>query len=698
MLTTLLLATATQLAPLASGLTEPPVTYVLDYGSDHVGNADWLAGVAAAPPELLHLGKDVPMTHNWGPIRALGGENQAFGKGDDVKRLSPAEVTQRINDLTAMVRSLHDAGVKMVMPYICGMTVAGHHKKRTGFWSFYDDWQKYSGPFMLGLRPAPDPAKWLQLDPQGNFQRFYKYDGDFYPAYEPNHRYAACVNNPNWQHWLTRVVKLLVRCGYDGTFVDNGASERCYCEQCQKLFRDWAKKRGLGSDDIKQAVPGGDARLYEEAQRFWMESLHQFQLRLRTAAVSAAASAGKGDKAARSFKIFPNGGHNRYEAVRLVFADSDYVMFEKSQGQFGTHPGLADGKHVNHNVTELKFVQCVRKMVKPIILTRSGYPKKQPQFEMNRASAALGCAEMAAFGNGGGFLIPPKLPDGPAVLKQWRGFYDRNADLYRSNDSFAAVGVVFWSEQKLAGNKKHAAAAEQVGSQLLAGHVPFDYVTEESFTTNNFLRRYPALVVPEISRAEPKWLGIIADWVRDGGNALLVGEHPEDSPLVALAKSRGQAKGLVMRMASLASPDAVPSWLNNYVHVNGSVFDEDERPELKNVFVNAFTRRDRATWDVRACYHIVNYNVPLGVNAPPPAPIENIMMRLPVPLDLKPRGITALDPDSPEAARPEWRAGEHSLLVKLPRLSIYKVIVVDYASTKPPPPPKPKSDRRGFDF
>ncbi|OHE75176.1 MAG: hypothetical protein A2107_03920 [Verrucomicrobia bacterium GWF2_62_7] len=151
-------------------------------------------------------------------------------------------------------------------------------------------------------------------------------------------------------------------------------------------------------------------------------------------------------------------------------------------------------------------------------------------------------------------------------------------------------------------------------------------------------------------------------------------------------------------MASLASPDAVPSWLNNYVHVNGSVFDDDERPELKNVFVNAFTRRDRATWDVRACYHIVNYNVPLGINAPPPAPIENIMLRLPVPQDLKPRGITALDPDSADAARPEWRAGEHSLLVKLPRLSIYKVIVVDYASTKPPPPPKMKSDRRGLDF
>ncbi|MBM3891395.1 MAG: hypothetical protein FJ388_19965, partial [Verrucomicrobia bacterium] len=225
MIATVLLATATQLTTTGiTGLTEPPVVYVLDYGSNHVGNVEWLTSVRNAPPELLHLGKDVPMTHNWGPIQALGGENQAHGKGDAITRLTPAEVNQRIGDLTAMVNSLHQSGVKMVMPYICGMTMAGHHEKRAGFWEFYDNWDKYSSAFNLSLRPGPDPAKWLQLDPQGGFQRFYKYDGDFYPPYEPNHRYAACVNNPNWQHWISRVVKLIVRCGYDGAFVDNGAS------------------------------------------------------------------------------------------------------------------------------------------------------------------------------------------------------------------------------------------------------------------------------------------------------------------------------------------------------------------------------------------------------------------------------------------------------------------------------------------
>ncbi len=663
-----------------TGLTDPPVTYVLDYGSNHVGNAEWLARVAAAPPELLHLGKDVPMNHSWGPVRALGGENQAFGKGDAITLLKPAEVRQRMTGIATMVRSLHDAGVKMVMPYVCSMTLAGHDRKRTGFWAFYDQWIKYANGFDLGLRPAPDPAKWLQRQHDGSFQRFYKYDGDFYPPYEPNHRYAACANNPNWQHWLSRVVMLAAKCGYDGVFTDNGASQRCYCAECQKEFRTWAREHKIAQNDLLKATTE-NAERYEQAQRFWLESMHRLQLRLRTAVA----------KLNSNFKIFANGGHNRPEAVKLAFADSNFVMFEKSFGERGTHPGLA-GDRVNHNVVELKYVQCLRKMVKPIILTRSGYPKSQPEFEMNRASAALGCAEMAAFGNGGGFLIRPNWPDGAAVVKQYRAFYEKNAELYRANDSFVAVAVVYWGEQKLAGNKKHAEVVRQVSDQLLAARVPFDYVVEDCFT-NNFIRRYPALVLPEITRAEPKWLETVASYIQQGGSVMIVGAHPENSPVLPLVQTRAVGgRGLTKRIETLDEPDAISSWLNDYVHVGAQILADDGREELRRVFVNSFARRGRETGDVRMALHFVNYNVPLGVNAPPPKPLTDLMLRIPVPPNLKLRSLTALDPDSPTAEQPGWKQGEGNLLVKLSRLNIYKALVVDFLSTVPPPPPIKKSD------
>src|SRR5690606_29614912 len=57
--------------------TVPPVYYLIDYGQGHIDNPDYVAWIAELPPDLLHFGKDVPMTHLYGPIAAVGGENQA---------------------------------------------------------------------------------------------------------------------------------------------------------------------------------------------------------------------------------------------------------------------------------------------------------------------------------------------------------------------------------------------------------------------------------------------------------------------------------------------------------------------------------------------------------------------------------------------------------------------------------------------
>ena len=98
------------------------------------------AGFEAAElckPDVLHLGKDVPFTHNWGPIAGWGGENQWCGKTPEDKkayqrRLSPAELREKIKAIKAMVERLHASGVDEVMPYVGAMTVAGDWERRTG--------------------------------------------------------------------------------------------------------------------------------------------------------------------------------------------------------------------------------------------------------------------------------------------------------------------------------------------------------------------------------------------------------------------------------------------------------------------------------------------------------------------------------------------------------------------------------------
>ena len=267
--------------------TSLPFTYVLDYGSKHLGNPAYVPTVATAPPTLLHLGKDVPFNHGWGPVKALGGENQAHGRGDAITRISPDQVRQRIDGLRKMVAALHASGVRWVTPYICGMTVNGDPERRTGFWNFYDHWDAYR-PLGLAARPPADPVKWLQRHPDGTRRNYYGYDftKGFYPPFKVNHRCAACWRSPGWRTWLCEVVRFAAKCGHDGVFVDNGCSQRCTCTRCLAAFRAFVRRRHtpaearrlFGNTPIdKLTFPTDRAQhgtpLYAEMNRFWCETV-----------------------------------------------------------------------------------------------------------------------------------------------------------------------------------------------------------------------------------------------------------------------------------------------------------------------------------------------------------------------------------------------------------------------------------------
>jgi hypothetical protein len=431
--------------------TSPPVTYVLDYGQGHIGNPDYIAAVAKSPPTILHLGKDLVMSHNWGPIEGVGGENQAGGRGDAIRRLSVEETRQRYHALEEMVDNLHAAGVPWVMPYICSITIGGHHERRTGFWEFYDHWDEY---LELGLpeRPELDPADWMQRLPDGTMKPTYgsKPDEDeFYPAYEPNLRYAACVNNPGWRTWIDAVVRLVAAVGYDGAFIDNGSTQQCYCEFCAEKYQDFLRARYSDAEieELFGAGPGEQIALtpppargeeitigWAESQRFWRESIYDHQQAMKRA----------GEEVSDHFILFPNGGHNRPETVKQSYRDTEYVMYELSVGDYGTNPGLVRSRIVddihmnvrNNHIWELKYTQATRTGVGALLLTRGGYPGTRAAWALNPMTAALGNAEAAAFGSGSGFLLRPRWDEYDEVLNRYRSFFEDNVAVY--------AGLVPW--------------------------------------------------------------------------------------------------------------------------------------------------------------------------------------------------------------------------------------------------------------
>jgi len=680
-------------------LTKAPLTYILDYGREHVGSPAYVEMIAKAPPTLLHLGKDVPFTHSWGPIQALGGENQAYGKRrpyadeDFIRRLSPDETQQRVADLTKLVADLHRAGVKWVTPYICSMTMGGHPERRAGFWEFYDHWNEYRA---FGLRPRPliDPIQWMQRGPDGAVVFFYKFEGAFYPSYEPNIRYAACQNNPLWRHWTEKVVENVARCGFDGVFVDNAGSLRCHCSFCKEKWRSWidaryspAQRQELFGTEQPELSDGKEpGLLWAETSRFRCASLAE-----HLAAIRAAGQRITG----RPFVVFPNGGEKRPEHVLHIYPDADLIMFERSVGPNGTHPGMvlrpiAEDvcvKKYNDNVFEYKFVQCLRRKVRPIMLTRPGWQVPTAErllLEMNPGGAALGNAEAAAFGGGGAFLqrADPALMQ---VQKQYRQFFEQHAALYEGLDSWAEVGVAVFPDLGWLGNKVHQLAVRTATRHLTDGHVLFDYLIDDQFTATA-LRKYTAVVLPSVSHLSPQHAAALVQYVREGGTAIVMGASaefdqlgrkqemsrlaeilaaPADRASLAVKRVGKGAAGYVQQIPSEGT--ALVEWLEKLSGRTLAVLAGDNTSERAKVRINAFRRPGTQQFVV----HLVNYNVPLGVKAREPEPQGPLDVVLRLPEAGRLWKVRAYDPQGQTIELPAKVDGK-TVRFTLPELRIYR--------------------------
>ena len=119
----LAVVTAAHAAPPLSGR---PFIYVIDYSDRWVTDPAATERLGPEPPDILHIGKAVPITHSWGPIPYMAGENQdTGGKGhtlnlESIRLLSPEELTAKIEQIEAAVQRLHDAGLTDVKVLVSG--------------------------------------------------------------------------------------------------------------------------------------------------------------------------------------------------------------------------------------------------------------------------------------------------------------------------------------------------------------------------------------------------------------------------------------------------------------------------------------------------------------------------------------------------------------------------------------------------
>ena len=310
-------------------VTTPPIIYTINYSGEYFKDPEYIEQFTAAPPDLLHVGKAVPITHHWGPIRLFQGENQYTGgpgrtlSWENIALLSPEALAERIETIRQTLDRYHQVGIGEITPYISYHTLSGDHEKRLGFWEFFDKWDAYAQ--WAGPRPEHDPLDWLVVDVNGQFVggSCGGYSPDYYA---PLHRYRACTDHPDWAEWHRRLIRMVAEAGYDGCFVDNCHPDKCYCRYSKAAFAEFLEKsrdvawvrrmtEGLDIDTLALDSPDVPAELVRR-YRLLRTSDHLAMLRR------------VGREVKPGFTIFPNG--NSIRECLTTGSQCDRLMFEST--------------------------------------------------------------------------------------------------------------------------------------------------------------------------------------------------------------------------------------------------------------------------------------------------------------------------------------------------------------------------------
>ncbi len=617
-----------------------PITYVIDY-EDHLDFADeYVSRIARAPPELLHLGHEVPFNNTWGPLEE---------KEDHLSLMSPEEVENRIESISSFTEKLHQAGVEVLIPYICNQTIAGHPERRKGIWEFYDHWEDYSD-FGFGPKP-PDPEKWLAREEYGNPHFNYEIRHKAFVALGMR-RYAPCPNNPHYNRYQKGIVENIAKVGYDGVFVDN-CILNCYCYHCQSRFKEyiqdnysardqfeffgfqdpmdiqlstkgnrfhWVKtqptfrkflreqfssevlKRWLGTEDPDQAriEEGGNGWLWNMADRYllWMETSYSPEERHRMFGSSEVANWGIMDpkdralwaetkifwakSVARNLKLIRNFGESISSNFFVVpnWGEMQLTDGNKFREEIGHDMGIWQGESDWQMFEESNEPGMIAPGVYLdfILELKFALANGVPGAILSHVSGDQNTVELshAECLAGLGSFIQRKDLF-PDVRSKYRAFHREQSALLEGCHPYYQVGLAYFYDQLHLENLSHMRQVYKFTRYLNDQHVLFSIITEADLVAGNNLP-CNVLILPDLRYISDEQVAGLENFLSQGGICFATGQF-------ASHNERGS-----VREGSLGR--LIQSYPDRFIHIQdlGSLIPDDK------ISLDDARRLARTTW------------------------------------------------------------------------------------------------------
>lgn len=605
------------------------------------------------PPEVLIVGKEAPFTHSIGPVLSFGGENVVFPivsqrRNENPRRLlSPDELKLRIKAIEQFVKDVHEAGVKVVVPYISPMTMFGEPEKRLGFFAFFDRWNEYANEFDLGERPQGDPIEWTQRDIEGKLVFRFGQREEF----KPLTRYSMCINANGWRQWQHTIVRWILKVGYDGVWMDNALEHRCYCSNCQAVARSLGLELSPKTYDLTQRAP----------QKVWLESYLRYFDELRRLGT-------------------------RYLAVNYIevpfqqqVTDSvDLCMIErcwlgiirivwheaKKLGRWtGFYPQLPDGTKdwMQTNAWLLRVAYAMRGELGTHFLYGAPFAGYKPEFAHSEGSALLALAEGAAFGGGvavhvvgSGAAISPFLNDNdlPAhkARQKFFAFAQQHRWLFEGLLPAGDVAILVFPDD-IAEASASLLEAQQVFEALQWRGVLVDVLNGET-VPESFLRRYRLVIVAGKPKV-PEWMERLP---------LLRSSDPlQRSDWTPIAEAYQRRQPLPpLRMTKL------------------SELATQKADELRAIDLPEGAKVQSAAWanDERIVLHLLNYRAPVGLNrdAQSVMPVSSIAVRMEIPHGKRVKQLRLYEVDSGEQSNLPFEQTGNQMRFIIPSLRVYAIV------------------------
>jgi hypothetical protein len=570
--------------------------------------------------------------------------------------------------LKGMIDKLRATGVRYIVPYICLHTMVGDHKKRLGFWEFYDHWDEYR---RVGLyeKPKIDPFRWNQQAPDGSPRYLYPHESRLF--WPPIYRYAASCAHPDRIRWMQFIVQDMGKLGINGMFSDNSTGLRDFGPHAQEAFKEWIKSRYTEAQI--QELFGGTPSMSEEPNTLvayetrmcWNDLTRRYFQRLREA----------GEAIHKPFFIMPNGGTRMGVYVEFAFPDCDQVMYESGHSLPGLNPSKRIvGPFKQRSNEDNAFIYAhtfgigARARAFPFILKHS---------KANRNASVLWHAEAAAFGGGGSTCSSSQQGDLGAiheVMNLYRNHYKTYRSLYEGMRTLPVAAVANFGSQWFYDNYAHAHRTRIIFDTMLEQHVLTDVLTMPGCFREN-LARYRLIVVPLLTYLSDRHLQALMEFRDNGGELLVYGESGncdqymrdrKNNPLARLAVaddfSTDTLKRKLSECKSKVWPVIVPEGMAN---------------EWEGESVKAAAYVDDPANPKQMVLHIVNFNVYLGRDTDKVLRVPSVSVQLPLPAGMKPKiaKIIRLDDGTEEETAATTEGGRVTFALK--DVGIHTVCIVE---------------------